>query len=149
MTFYRHSPRQTFASPLVVPSRIAILGGLFEEDPKVRCFEPEDLEAVERFDPQIIGGSVQTLLRFATVVRSARAVVPFSGPRLGDVTSRDRDLLWTAYRAPMFEQRLGPDGTVIARECEAHDGLHLAVTGWFHRPFRKEPCECGRTEPRI
>ena len=149
MTFYRHSARQTFASPLQIPCRIAILCGLFEESPGVRCFEPEELAEVESYDPQIIGGSVQTLLRFAPVVRAARAIVPFSGARLGDVTTRDRDLLWTAFQVPVFEQRLGMDGTVIARECEAHDGLHLAVTGWFHGPLRKEFCECGRTEPRI
>jgi hypothetical protein len=149
MTFYRHSARQTFSSPLPSPSRIAVISGLFAEKQGVRCFEPESLPEVEKFEPQILAASVHTLLRFAPVVRTLWAVVPFSGPRLGEVTTRDRDLLWAAFQVPVFEQRLGLDGTVIARECEAHDGLHLANSSAFQGPVRIEPCECGRPEPRI
>ncbi len=50
--------------------------------------------------------------------------------RLDDspLASHHRDLLWEAFRVPVFEQVLGWDGTVIARECEAHDGLHVATS---------------------
>jgi hypothetical protein len=48
--------------------------------------------------------------------------------RLDDSPLADhhRDLLWQAFRVPVFEQVRGWDGTVIARECEVHDGLHVA-----------------------
>jgi hypothetical protein len=36
-----------------------------------------------------------------------------------------RDLLWFAFRVPVFEQLRDWDGYVIARECETHNGLHL------------------------
>jgi hypothetical protein len=149
MTFYRHSPREIFASPLPAPSRIAVFSGLFAEKRGVRCFEPESVAEVQTFDPHILAGSVHTLLRVAPVIRTLRAVVPFSGARVGEVTSRDRDLLWIAYQVPVFEQRFGTDGSIIARECEAHDGLHLVSPGIFRGPVRTDVCECGRPEPRI
>ena len=37
-----------------------------------------------------------------------------------------RDHLWNALGLPVFEQLTGWDGTVIGRECEAHDGLHVS-----------------------
>ncbi len=36
------------------------------------------------------------------------------------------NLLWRSLGLPVFEQLTAWDGTVIARECEIHDGLHVA-----------------------
>src|SRR5580658_2399320 len=46
-----------------------------------------------------------------------------------------RDTLWRAFGVPVFEQLRGPDGAVIARECEVHDGLHLVT---LPEPLRPE-----------
>jgi hypothetical protein len=148
-SFYRHSNRQPFANPLPVAARTAVLGARFAEKGGVRCFEPDSHIDIQAFNPEILAGTVHALLRLAPVVRDLRAIVAFSGSRLGDVTMQDRDLLWKAFQVPVFEQRLAADGTVIARECEAHDGLHLYVAGSYSGSTRREPCECGRSEPRI
>jgi len=46
---------------------------------------------------------------------------------LGDSPLEDhhRELLWRAFRVPVFEQLRGWDGAILARECEVHDGLHI------------------------
>jgi phenylacetate-CoA ligase len=51
------------------------------------------------------------------VILTSLAGVPFE--------QRHRDQLWRAFQVPVFEQLRGWDGTVIARECEVHDGLHV------------------------
>ena len=85
-----------------------------------------------------------------------------SGPA---ITDRHRDLLWRAFRVPVFEQLRNWEGEVIARECEAHDGLHL-VSGMDVRLEKGElwvdnrrtnieatmladPCECGAETIRL
>jgi phenylacetate-CoA ligase len=42
------------------------------------------------------------------------------------LSEEDRNELWRAFEVPIFEQCLGPGGAVLAWECEAHDGLHIA-----------------------
>jgi hypothetical protein len=149
MTFYRHSKKEKFENPLPVSCRIAVLAPNFSERDGVRAFDEEQYTEIQRFGPEILAGTVPVLLRLAETIRLTRALVAFSGARVGPVTNRDRDLLWSAYQVPIFEQCLGPDGAVIARECEAHDGLHLYLPDHYRGALRTEPCACGRTEPRI
>jgi hypothetical protein len=149
MTFYRHSDREKFDNPLPVSCRIAVLAPNFLEKDGVRAFEEDQTAEIQKYRPEILAGTVPTLLRLAERIRIPRALVAFSGARVGPVTHRDRDLLWSAYEVPIFEQCLGQDGAVIARECEAHDGLHLYLPKQYHGEVRTEACACGRPEPRI
>jgi hypothetical protein len=149
MTFYRHSKRERFENPLPSSSRIAVLAPNFTERDGVRCFAEEQFPEIEKFCPEILAGTVPVLLRLAQTIRITRAIVAFSGSRIGPVSHRERDLLWSAYQVPIFEQCLGPNGIVIARECEAHDGLHLILPALYQGSLRSEPCPCGRPEPRI
>ena len=69
-------------------------------------------------------------------------------PRLSEA---DRDILWDAFRVPVFEQVIGKSGKRLAAECEAHDGLHMESPAL---PLENEivedtPCPCGRKTPRI
>jgi hypothetical protein len=69
-------------------------------------------------------------------------------PRLSET---DRDILWAAFRVPVFEQVIGKSGKRLAAECEAHDGLHVESPAL---PTENEcvddaPCPCGRKTPRI
>ena len=82
---------------------------------------------------------------------------------LGD---HHRDLLWRAFGVPVFEQLRRWDGTVIAKECEVHDGLHideaattlhldggeLLVTGastGLTAEMITDPCDCGAETTRL
>jgi len=52
-------------------------------------------------------------------------VVSFTGGDDGELSDADREQFWRTFQVPVFEQRRGFDGRVIARECEAHSGLHV------------------------
>jgi hypothetical protein len=57
--------------------------------------------------------------------RPSSALVVLTGPGRGFVSSAERDRLWKLFRVPCFERLLDVDGTVVASECEAHNGMHL------------------------
>ena len=107
-------------------------------------------------------------VRHSVVVLTAFGASPLS--------EDDRDLLWRAFRVPVFEHLLGPDGQVFAAECAAHQELHLfserailetrsgelLVTSLtsLRRPalrvaaglpfqVRNGPCACGQTIWRL
>ncbi len=76
-------------------------------------------------------------------------VVIFTGPFAGSLTAADRDRIWREWEVPVYEFRLDASGSVIAEECDAHDGLHL-------RPETEPPigldwsrCPCGLGTPRL
>jgi hypothetical protein len=52
---------------------------------------------------------------------------------------------------PVFEQVIGKSGKLLAAECEAHDGLHVAslALSLHGEPVDDSPCPCGRKTPRI
>jgi hypothetical protein len=106
-------------------------------------------------------------------------VVAFTGISHQAIEAADRDLLWAAWRVPVFEQFRGFQGELLAAECEAFEGLHfdpelavweergsesreLVVTSLLNlrhpawrlatgRGGRVEhaACACGSTLPRI
>ena len=59
-----------------------------------------------------------------TIPTVTRAIVAFSGLEHGALTEAGRDTLWQVFQVPIFEQYLGADGSLLAWECEAHEGLH-------------------------
>lgn len=117
-----------------------------------------DLQGVEEFGPDVIVAPLDVALALAD--RKAWGLMELASLRVAMVVltrvspmeQHERDLIWRAFGVPIFEQLRDADGIVIARECEVHDGLHLAgsaagptaecelVTG---------PCECGSEIPRL
>ena len=59
----------------------------------------------------------------------------------------ERERLWRAFRVPVFEQIIAPDGELLAAECEAHDGLHIEISGlpWDGYRLERAACGCGRS----
>jgi hypothetical protein len=88
----------------------------------------------------------------ATKVDSLTHAVIVLSRRGGDLlTLEQRRRLWRAFRVPVFEQVIGPNGALLAAECEAHAGLHIEsprfnVTG---RAVETAKCGCGRNSPRV
>jgi len=131
-------PRMTprLCHPLAITSRTAIVAADFQAEPDSRLFRwSEDTRALESFAPQTIAADVFHLRAIAGAMETGHlslrplrhAVIAFSGAAQGDLTQRDLDILWRVFQVPTFEQRLGGDGVPIARECEVHDGLHVAL----------------------
>lgn len=126
----------------------------FQSRLRVRTFDiarKNWMEAVRAFRPQAIAGTfaqMESLTRIGTLTHAIVILSTEAGPRL---TSEQRDFLWRTFRVPAFEQIVAPDGTLLAAECEAHDGLHI-VSPLLTAPaadIDQSPCPCGRPGTRL
>ena len=160
--------------PLAGPVRIALLEGSFRAGNHMRQFGADDLEWLRSYAPDALVTPLDLALSLADWKRLGRfdlptlttAIVVLSSLDHSTLSWRQRDLLWRAFGVPIFEQLRGWEGTVIARECEVHDGLHIdesapavelrkgellvthartGLTGEIVRGL----CECGAETPRL
>lgn len=75
--------------------------------------------------------------RGIAVTRAIFVLMKTDAPPLDE---RQRDRLWNLFEVPVYAVITGPTG-VVAFECEAHNGYHLATSsGGCHTIT----CECGR-----
>ncbi len=99
-----------------------------------------------------------------------RAIVVLTYTCSGLLDDVSRVSLWQTFGVPVYELLLGPNSTLIAAECEAHEGWHVQPeaeivfhadeitcllrphapiqtgwTGWLDR----EACACGRESARL
>jgi hypothetical protein len=127
---------QPFLYPLRFAPRTAVLMPGFHQTQSVK-YVPPDWTLLARFRPEAVAASVGMLRMLAKGIASGRgdlpslryAMIAFTGPWAGGLLQEeDRDLFWRVFQVPLFEQHLGPDGRVVAWECEAHRGLHLMPT---------------------
>jgi hypothetical protein len=132
----------------------------------MRAFESCDTPGLIRYEPDAMVVPLRSALTLADQRLRAVldlpslkfAIVVLSSVELsvaGPLTPRHRDVLWKAFGLPVFEHLRGPDGTVIARECEVHDGLHLdentrfaAIPG-VPTEIVDEQCDCGIATRRL
>jgi len=130
---HRMAGLQPLGFPLRSAARIAVLKPGFEIPAGAREFSAADTAGIRSYTPDAVVAPLNTALLLADQrllgkfglpsLRTAIAVVT----RINDapLASHHRDLLWRAFGVPIFEILLGWDGSVIARECELHDGLHI------------------------
>jgi hypothetical protein len=155
----RTQPQQ-FTFPLSGPVRIALLEEGFCSDANVRTFAPDDMAWLRSYAPEALVAPLDLALSLADRQRrgildlpSVRtAIVVLTSCEDSPLTGDHRDLLWRAWGVPVFEQLRGPDGTVIARECEVHDGLHIVGSNVVHNAeleIVSGVCECGAETPRL
>jgi hypothetical protein len=156
------APSQPFESPLSWPAKPAIFTPIFRPAPDIAM--PDVLVMPLNAALELTLGSAGT----------ASAVVVVTSVADAPLADHHRDLLWRSLGLPVFEQLTAWDGTVIARECEIHDGLHVAPeaiaeieageliltqlraegavlrarTG-FTAEINTALCECGRETPRL
>jgi len=112
--------------------RTAVLGPRLVESASVRVFHPDWIDQIRQFRPEALAGPVSVLMQLAedalktgeAIPTVTRAIVAFTGLEHGSLTESGRDTLWQVFQVPVFEQYLGADGSLLAWECEAHEGLH-------------------------
>lgn len=88
---------------------------------------------IASFAPQVLAGELPFLLRLTdeifkqTLEISSLEVAVFVLTRLGrnPVATAERDTLWRAFRVPVYELYVDETNTVLASECEAHEGWHI------------------------
>ena len=165
--------------------RTAVLGPRLVESAAVRVFHPGWIDQIRQFRPEALAGPVAVLLQLAeaalqtgeAIPTVTRAIVAFTGLEHGTLPQAGRDRLWQVFQVPVFEQYLGADGSLLAWECEAHEGLHTveenaileqsrgaeliltSLTDRRHPTIRlvtslaaqihTGACECGQPGPRL
>ena len=105
------------------------------------------------FAPAAVAGTLEQLNALARegIPSLTHSIIVLWRPEQKRMSDADRDGLWTAFRVPVFEQVIGKSGKLLAAECEAHDGLHVASPDL---PLQGEVlddslCPCGRKSSRI
>jgi len=124
---------QTFWSPLEHTPKTAILMANFKPASGIKVITQNWSEGLKRFGASALAAPVKVLRSIAEAVEAGEQdppllghfVVSFTGGNEGELSEDDRERFWRVFRVPLFEQRVGFDGRVIAHECEAHDGLHI------------------------
>jgi hypothetical protein len=105
--------------------------------PKFAGVEPLVLKRwsdLANFAPNVVVGSLIEMQRLAeqrkadgldvsSIDRALVLLTSFGSKPLSDVA---RVGLWQAFGVPIFELYLGLDQTLLASECEAHEGWHLS-----------------------
>jgi phenylacetate-coenzyme A ligase PaaK-like adenylate-forming protein len=128
----------------------------------MRQFEPDDLVWLQSYAPNVLVAPVNVALSFADqkdrglfgLPSLKTAIVVLTSIEESPLSDERSDLLWRAFGVPVFEQLRGWDGSVIARECEVHDGLHIdEPAAVMHLREEREivtgQCECGADTPRL
>lgn len=150
----------------------------FRTEANLRDFWIHDLEWLRSYAPEVLVATLEVALSLAEKKRQGRFELPSLRTAIVVLTSlkekplgrNDRDVLWRSFGVPVFEQLRGWNGSIFARECEVHDGLHVEEsagiqlhkgellvheihagpipTGWS-AAIVTGLCECGAETPRL
>jgi hypothetical protein len=120
--------------PLPPAARTAVLMEGFREHRAVKVFSDERRSGLIRFDPESFAGPVPELRKLAELVESrsirvshpVHSVIAFSLLPQAFLSEEARDLFWRVFKVPVFSQILSPSRELLAWECEAHAGYHIA-----------------------
>ncbi|MCC7175286.1 MAG: hypothetical protein IT159_08825 [Bryobacterales bacterium] len=127
--------------PLPQPSRTAVLGEPVKECARVRSFPGPDAPGLENWPPDALAGRVETLCRLArerpASLSLSHCVIALITLRGLFLTAEVRELLWSAWRVPVFGQILGLSRELLAWECEAHEGYHFDPGRVIFEPDRR------------
>ena len=119
----------------------------------IRVFGDGWSERVQSFTPAALAATLDQLeqLTGVGIPSLTHAIIVLGRENDRRLTDSGRERLWTAFRVPAFEQIIGEDQMLLARECEAHDGLHIESAKLTIAPQRIDhsECGCGRKTPRL
>lgn len=124
--------RRQLPFPAAPGLRIAQLGETATFDGVV-AFPDEGIGDLEAFAPQVLAAPSEALVAAAHAVFNGDLLLEsvdsaiFILIYIGDkpATPPERDLIWRAFRVPMYELYLDEESNLLASECEAHGGWHL------------------------
>jgi hypothetical protein len=145
----------------------------------IQAFVVDRWADVPPFAPNVVVGSANDLQGLAaqsdesaldtcSIDHALVAITHYGAKPLTDIL---RVALWQSFGVPIFELYLGLDNSLLAAECEAHEGWHLAQGVGFALLNGRElildgagnaglrtglsatldpkPCPCGRTTVRL
>lgn len=142
--------RARFQYPVPPAPRTAVLVAGFRSKGKLRIFPDGWSEAAARFEPQAIAGRIEQIEALEGIAHPTHALIVIRRECDRAITALHRDRLWRAFGVPVFEQVVDERGTLLAAECEAHEGLHIEsrrLAAGDHE-IERAPCGCGKSSPR-
>ncbi len=154
---FRKGRKDPFVYPVLPAPRTAVLVPWFQERAlakrPVRIFAHGWGAEAAAFAPAAVAGTFDQLsaLTREDVPSLTHSIIILWRPEQQRMSDADRESLWSVFRVPLFEQVISESGKLLAGECEAHDGLHVAAPDL---PLQDESvddsvCPCGRKTPRI
>jgi len=160
MGFSIFKRKAAFQYPIDPPPRVAVLVNWFGKPgfrrrSRIRVFSAGWCKEAEAFAPGSIAATRHQLMDLACLGAPlvTHSLIVLGGADDPPLSREDRDGFWRAFGVPVFEQIIGPNGELLAAECEAHDGLHVENRGfeseWKHFRLETGACGCGRTTPRL
>ncbi len=157
----RHQrPRHALLYPICPAPRVAVLGLELDGPRGTYCLPDWSAEDLRRIRPQALAGwwndlsevARRLLLGDLDLPELQFPLVVFSRPSTGPLPARCHDLLWHWFRLPTFEQIRTEEGELLAAECAARCGFHLAQGVDASRlPLAPSalPCPCGDPAPLL
>ncbi|MEP7362758.1 MAG: hypothetical protein ABI972_05845 [Acidobacteriota bacterium] len=117
-------------------SRIAVIAPWFHVGGGAKLLLKPDSAELRKYAPDVIAAPVDALETIAaagdwpqdTSLFALVALVGVGTPLLSPVA---RLRLWRAFGVPVYVHLRGFQGELLARECEAHDGLHFESADVF------------------
>jgi len=151
--------KSVFRYPMDPVPRTAVLAACFRQ-PKLRPNYPVRIfpngwsAEVSAFAPAAVAAPRGRLLGLAAADRPpvlTHSVIALESRGDPLLSAAERAWLWRAFGVPVFEQVIGPDGSLLAFECEAHEGLHIEIPAlsWEGCQVAVSLCGCGRKTPRL
>lgn len=155
---HRREAKHALHYPLYPAPRVAVLGLELAGPAGVHCLPDWTPEKLARLRPQALAGWWNDLEEVARRLIEGGLELPdlqfpilvFSHVSSGPMPRRSHDLLWDWFRVPTYEQIRGSGGELLAYECAARDGFHLAAgADPSSLPLGRsaEPCRCGNPAP--
>lgn len=166
--------------PISVPSQTRVAqvsspAALFEGS---RYFSQAQETELQEYGPQILLGSSEDLSRLVLQVEKQslklrpldHAVFVLTGHRDTPLRDTARSAFWQTFGVPVYELLLDSNRSILAAECEAHEGWHVesgtvfsTLEGqlWYRRRHghfagtgftgrvEAQPCPCGRAGQRL
>lgn len=126
-------PDPEFHNPLPATVKTAI-AGVSLKAPSAKLISADQWQWLHNSNTQLLAATVPILRRIVAGVLSSNfnlphlshGIIVLNSVEHGTLSSGERDLLWCIFGVPLFEQWLGLGGELLASECEAHYGMHLA-----------------------
>jgi len=140
---------ERFPYPIPNGPRIAVFATRFAETATVTL--AVDASELPRLDVQALAAPMETIREIDPACWTPEyPLIVLSDDETGLMSENDRNYIWERFGMPVFEYLIDTSGRIIARECEAHDGLH--IEGDFSGDdleITAEACPCGRPGQRI
>jgi hypothetical protein len=148
----RWQKKPVLVYPIPPAPKTAVLINGFRSTANIRVFENGWNEEAAAFAPAAIAATPSQLHALPSIPSLRNALIALVRPNEPSLSEEDRERLWRTFRVPVFEQRIDESCTLLAAECEAHDGLHIESSEVSPREgeqLETAPCGCGRTTPRL